>query len=724
MTSPRLVSLLLSAVLASAALAQNPPPPATAPGAQQFATTPARDNDTSLRPLSPEEVPPNLNFYAVNPLYQEGAPLGWAKERIEENIDRGVVALVGEDKKVYVSWRLLKSDPASVAFNVYRSTAGAAPAKLTNAAIGKTTDFVDSSASLDRANTWTVRAVVNGRELEASPAVNLSNGPDPADPAGATARNYRAIKLEDDVTSISMTAVGDLDGDGIYDFVVKHPGGGKDPGRVSVSRGTYKLDGYNGKTGAFMWRIDLGWNVDMGVWWTPFIVRDLDGDNKAELCLRNKPYAATLEEALPGARAGNALEGPEWLSVYSGETGQLIDQVDWIELQSVQHWGDNTGNRASRHLMGVAYLDGKTPSVLAIRGTYGVMKIDAWMLENKKLKKVWRWTNERAPFLFHGQGAHGLQVGDVDGDGTDEIFNGAIAIDHKGRAMWSTGLGHGDRMYLTDVDPARPGLEVVYICEDPQPQLGVNVRDARNGDLLWGAREPHLDNAIDQVAVGDIDPKYPGMEVWVNKGLKQLFYTAKGQPIPGPVPSTSELVWWDADLLREQIGSAGFGGGGSGRGGRGGRGPGTVAADAGAAPSSAGSLPSVASGEGRVPPASAVGPNVERGVTAQPPAAQGRGGFGDGGGAGRLVGKWNGNGLTPLTSGIQGQVQQVADILGDWREEIVTFTNGELRIYSTTIPAADRRVCLMQDPIYRHAVTFRTMGYPHVPQVSYYLGVK
>jgi rhamnogalacturonan endolyase len=95
----------------------------------------------------------------------------------------------------------------------------------------------------------------------------------------------------------------------------------------------------------------------------------------------------------------------------------------------------------------------------------------------------------------------------------------------------------------------------------------------------------------------------------------------------------------------------------------------------------------------------------------------GRGGFG----GSRSIGKWKGG---ALTTGIQGAVQQVADILGDWREEVVTFTNGELRIYSTTIPASDRRVCLMQDPIYRHSVSTRTMGYPHVPQVSYYLGEK
>jgi rhamnogalacturonan endolyase len=675
----RFPTLLFTALTA---FAQNPP----AGNPVQFDTRPSADNDSTLRPLSPEENPPNLNFYAVDPLYRANVPLGWAKERIEERLDRGVVALHTEPGKVYLSWRLLKTDPAGIAFNVYRATAGGAPAKLNPAPLAKTTDFTDTTAPLDRVNAWTIRAVVNGREIEAQPAAFATA----TLPANAPAQNYRALKLKPDVTSISMVGAGDLDGDGVYDFVVKHPGGGKDPGRITVSRDTYKFDGYNGRTGEFMWRIDLGWNVDMGIWWTPMVVRDLDGDNKAEVCLRTKPYAATLAEALPGARAGNALEGPEWLSVYSGETGKLIDQVDWIELQSVQHWGDNTGNRASRHLMGVAYLDGKTPALLAVRGTYGVMKIDAWMLENKKLKKIWRWTNERAPFLFHGQGAHGLQVGDIDGDGFDEILNGAIAIDHDGRTMWSTGLGHGDRMYLTDIDPARPGLEVAYICEDAQPQLGVNVRDARNGDLLWGAREPHLDNAIDQVAVGDIDSKYPGMEVWINKGLKQLFYTAKGQPIPGPVPSTSELVWWDADLLREQVGGMG-GGGGRGRGG-------DAATKSGASPASA----------------------TAAATTAPTPQA-GRGNFGN---FTRSIGKWKDGALQPLTTGLQGAVHQVADLLGDWREELVTFTNGELRIYSTTIPAADRRVCLMQDPIYRHSVSFRTMGYTHVPQVSYYLGEK
>jgi len=65
----------------------------------------------------------------------------------------------------------------------------------------------------------------------------------------------------------------------------------------------------------------------------------------------------------------------------------------------------------------------------------------------------------------------------------------------------------------------------------------------------------------------------------------------------------------------------------------------------------------------------------------------------------------------------------MADILGDWREELIAVLPGELRIYTTTIPARDRRVCLMQDGVYRAEVAHRSMGYEQSPVPSYYLGV-
>jgi len=60
-----------------------------------------------------------------------------------------------------------------------------------------------------------------------------------------------------------------------------------------------------------------------------------------------------------------------------------------------------------------------------------------------------------------------------------------------------------------------------------------------------------------------------------------------------------------------------------------------------------------------------------------------------------------------------------ADVLGDWREEIITSLPGELRIYTTTLPAADRRVTLMEDPIYRLDLAVAMMGYYAAPMLSY-----
>lgn len=617
-----LLSVFLSYSAALITVAQNPAPQS------QPSTRPPENNDQMLRPITSEEVPPNLNFYALDPLYKPGVPLGWATKRIEEKLDRGMLALATEGGKVYLSWRLLKTDPDGVAFNVYRSTAGGAAVKLNARPVQTTTDFMDANPPPDREHAWWVRAVVNGGELNDAMRATL--------PANPPLQQYKAIKLKEEVRGVDRVGIGDLDGDGTYDFVVKHPSGGVDPGRSRPSPDTYKIEAYNGKTGALMWRIDLGWNINQGIWFSPMVVRDLDGDDKAEVCLRTAPFAATREQAFDGGK-GFVMEGPEYLAVYDGETGREIDKVDWIERGKATDWADTTGNRSSRHMLGVAYLDGKTPSVLVVRGTYGLMKVDAWTLRNKKLEKVWRWTNERAPFKYQGQGQHSIKVGDIDGDGFDEILNGSIAIDHDGRTMWCTGMGHGDRFYLSDIDPDRAGLEIWYTIEDPHPQNGVSLWDARTGSLIFGTKEANKDNQIAGGLVGDIDPDHPGMECWGDK----WFYTAKGQPIEGQVPPQNELVWWDADLLRE-IHSRG------------------------------------------------------------------------------AISKWKGAQLGTT----EGSVQHVADILGDWREEIITYTNGELRIYSTVIPAADRRVCLMQDPLYRNDVTHRAMGYTHVPMTSFYLGVK
>jgi rhamnogalacturonan endolyase len=622
-TSRILVGIAATAVTLATSGASQQPQPGHPPPVQS--TRPPENNDRTLRPLTAEEIPPNLNFYAIDPLYTPGVPLGWATERIRESLNRGLIAVSATGGRVYLSWRLLQDDPQGVGFHVYRTSPGGPDTKLTVKPVLATTDFVDPNPPAVGSIGWRVAAVAGGRELPQS-----AGGSWNAPPLGA----YRTLALREDVKSVDRIAIGDLDGDGTYDFVVKHPAGSVDPGRQIPSRDTYKIDGYNGRSGAFMWRLDLGWNINHGIWFSPMVVRDLDGDGKAEVALRTAPYAATREQAIDGGK-GFVLDGPEYLAVYAGLTGQEVTKVDWIERGKSTDWADHTGNRSSRHMLGVAYLDGKTPSLLVVRGTYGLMKVDAWSFRDRSLRKIWRWTNERAPFKYHGQGQHSIKVGDIDGDGFDEILNGSIAIDHDGRTLWSTGLGHGDRFYLSDIDPDRPGLEVWYTIEDPHPQNGVSLWDAPSGTLLFGTNEASRDNQIAGGLAGDIDAAHPGMEVWGDR----FFFTAKGRKLPGPVPPQNELVWWDADLLRE-LHSAG------------------------------------------------------------------------------VITKWKGAELART----EGAVHLVADLTGDWREEIVTFSNGALRIYATSVPAADRRVTLMQDPLYRNDVTHRSMGYPHVPMTSFYLG--
>ncbi len=584
-------------------------------------------NQAAAQPRLPSNtgIPPNCDYYTLNPEYGgQPAALGWAEKRVEEKPGRGLVAVPSGGGKVYLSWRLLKSDPEDISFNMYRSTAGGDPVRLNKKPIRKTTDFTDEKPPLDGENTWRVRPVLDAREGEASVAAALQ--PHPLE------RNYLSIPLMSDLrqpASAGKVGVGDLDGDGEYDFVVKRPGSMVDPGRIRKSPDTFKIEAYK-SDGTFLWRKDLGWSIELGIWYSPMVVWDFNGDGKAEVALKTG-------EGDPRDENGRVLTGPEYCSVLNGGTGAEIARTDWIPRGKSADWGDEKANRMNRNMLGVAYLDGKTPALLVLRGIYGLMRMDAWWLSGTELKKAWSWSNRTSGWRYQGQGSHTIHVADIDGDGCDEILNGSIAIDQDGRIFDSNGMGHADRFYVTDVDPRRPGLEAVYCFEDPHPKNGLSLWDLRTGVCIAGAGEETQDNQMGACLVGDIDPDFPGMEWWGDK----FFFSAGGEPLGKEVPPQEGLVWWDADLLRE---------------------------------------------------------------------LQFRG----------QITKWRG---PVIDRSIEGRVLLWADILGDWREEIVTVRDGALRVYTTTIPAADRRACLMQDPLYRLDVAFKAMGYDQPPMTGYYLGV-
>ena len=411
---------------------------------------------TQDEPVGPREfIPPNFNFYSINP-GRKAKSLGWAPERVAEDLGRGMVAIASDEGQIYLGWRLRQQDPEDIAFNVYRATDGGKAIKLNAAPLKETTDFADATAPLDRENTWWVRSIIAGQEQqqEATASATL--------PANAPARQYISIKLRDDLPEdgIHKIGIGDLDGDGEYDFVVKRPRGRVDPGIPRPSPDTFKVEAYK-RDGTWLWRNDLGWSIELGTWTSPMIVYDFNGDGKAEVALKTG-------EGDPRGANERIITGPEYCSVWNGETGAEIAKVAWIERGKPSDWGDDVGNRMNRNMLGVAYLDGKTPSLLVLRGIYGLMKVEAWLLQDAQLDKAWSWTNESAGWKYQGQGQHSIHVADIDGDGHDEILNGSLAIDNDGRTI---------RPHYVEyrLGPRGPVLRNGYRSRTPRPRSVVQL---------------------------------------------------------------------------------------------------------------------------------------------------------------------------------------------------------------------------------------------------------
>ncbi len=442
---------------------------------------------------------------------------------------------------------MLGTDPEDIAFDLYRATGDGQPVKLNKKPIENSTNFVDIGVNLRQSNSWFVRPVVNGRELGASRPFTL--------PANAPARPYISIRLQTPAGCTPNDAsVGDLDGDGEYEIVLHQAPRGRDNSQGGIT-GQPILEAYR-LDGTFMWRIDLGRNIREGAHYTQFMVYDLDGDGKAEVACKTADGTVDGKGKVIGDAAadwrnsrGYVLDGPEFLTVFDGQTGAALATTDYIPPRgNVSDWGDDYGNRVDRFLACIAYLDGQRPSLVMCRGYYTRAVLAAWNWRDGKLTHVWTFDSDDGTpgnTDYRGQGNHNLSVGDVDADGKDEIIYGACAIDHDGKGLYSTGLGHGDAMHLSDIDPDRPGLEVWAIHERPSHPYAANLRDAATGKVIWGLRLNDPGRGLSM----DIDPRHRGYECWASNS--DGLYNCKGEKISDAKPRSCNMgIWWDGDLLR------------------------------------------------------------------------------------------------------------------------------------------------------------------------------
>jgi autotransporter-associated beta strand protein len=504
-----------------------------------------------------------------------------AATHLMENLDRGVVAVRSSAAEAYISWRMLGTDPTDVSFNLYRSTNGGAAVALNGAAITGATIFTDSTADLTQSNAYFVRPIIGGIEQAPSGSFTL--------PAAAPIQQYLRVPLQrpaggsvpDGGThtySPNDCTVADLDGDGEYEIIVKwDPSNAQDNANDGYT-GNVLIDAYK-MNGTLLWRIDLGRNIRAGAHYTQFLVYDFDGDGKAELVCKTAPNSSDSTGAFicqPGKfvgtppavidhtadyrnTAGYIRLGPEFFTIFNGLTGVEIATANYVVPRNgnpasndVTAWGDDYGNRVDRFLACVAYLDGQRPSIVLCRGYYTRAVLAAWDFRDGQLTQRWVFdtTHGVSPVAgWRGQGAHSLTVGDVDGDGRDEITYGAAAIDDDGTGLYSTLLGHGDALHMSDMDPARPGQEVWMVHEDPGSYgpNGSEFRDARTGALIFGVNGQNSD--VGRGVAGDIDPRYLGYEMW---STRSGLMATNGTQIPGNRPGqVNFMIWWDGDLLRE-----------------------------------------------------------------------------------------------------------------------------------------------------------------------------
>ena len=610
-------------------------------------------------------------------------------QRQMEHLDRGIVAIRQVDGHVFVGWRMLGNDPDEIAFHVYRNS-GSGLVKLNRLPIADVTFFVDTTADFGKANTYTIKSILNNNEKEELGHYVLKEN--------APAQQYISVPLQTpDGCQPNDASVGDLDGDGEYEIVLHQSPRGQDNSRPGLTDApileAYKLDG------SLLWRINLGLNIREGAHYTQFMVYDLDGDGKAEVAcktadgtvdglgnvigdpnvLYRNPKGSVRQsrsrrtgEIREQNSEGYILAGPEYLTIFDGETGAALATTDYIparheetlhptseQLQEV--WGDGYGNRVDRFLACIAYLDGKHPSLVMCRGYYTRSVLAAWDWRGKKLTHRWTFdSDDGTPGNedYRGQGNHNLSVADVDGDGKDEIIYGAAVIDDDGTGLYSTKLGHGDALHVSDLDPDHPGLEVFNI-QERFGDAGANFRAAGTGKILW--KKPSIKAGEDGEGPGransfDIDPRYLGHESWVNGAQINGIYNVKGELISEVKPQSCNFaVWWDGDLLREILDKN-----------------------------------YIAKWDWQAGVLDTMLVDVE--VTSN-----------------------NGTKATPVLS---------ADILGDWREEVIwrTRDNQSLRIYTTTIPTTHRFRTLMHDPVYRLGIAWQNVAYNQPPHTGFYLG--
>ena len=618
------------------------------------------------------------------------AGIGYA-QRVTDKLNRGLVAVpqgdkTGQDSRygisgtgIFVSWRILPTEYYDTKYNLYRGSTKIA----SNLTVSNYQDDAGTKTSV-----YKVVPVVNGTER-----TDLAAQCTPWDhqyweiPVKSVTNRNGAV-----VTGYTLNdcSVADVDGDGQMEFVVKRR---NDSGNLrSGSNNTdfnlhecYKMDGTR------LWWIDMGPNLMSG----PdeqfdLILYDWDQDGKAEAIMRGADNMIIHTATNKTIKIGNMSTGlnvdrPEYMGVgneyllyLNGETGEPygwdgseswtpmaypLPQFESNETKGDANvWGD-LGHRMQKHYFGAPYLDGRNPSIFLGRGAYTRHKFCALSVnkETHELTQLWRWNCYDGGSPWFGNGFHNYAIADVDMDGRDEIVFGSMMIDDTGFGLSTTGYGHGDAQHCGDLDPYRWGLEQ-FVCLEGATVPGIAYTNATTSEQRY-TTGGGSDNG--RCMAGNFYNSYPGA-IGISGGAISLVsdkaITSLGSYGDDYV---NMRVYWDGDLLDEFMDS----------------------------------------------------PGVEKSPCVYKAPGQTEVGTGRSYPNDRC---WMGQGN--LNNSSKNNPCFLGDILGDWREEIVTRNGDKLIIQISSYPSTHGITTLWADHEYRNAMAWQCMGYNQPPHTSFFLG--
>ncbi len=596
--------------------------------------------------------------------------------------------------KVLVTWRMLPGDNASTGFDLYRTVGTGAERKIASN-IKNRTCYQDGSASKAYDNHYRLTYAGSRETLSAFTLTKeqISNGwPYISIPLADTKDVYaNTAKI---VYTANDVSVGDLDGDGEFELVVKRLQSVKDASGNIVADGSgasysqqdclwaviwdaYKLDG------TLLWRVKGGPGIILGNS-SSFAVADFDGDGCAEMAIRTCEGTVfgdgeqigdtnndgkidyrtwgNLNSSSPGWVDHYNSAGPEFISIIDGRTGRELARDNFINRETSSSWGDDYWKRACSFRVGVGCFDETgLPSAVFCRGVYGHSVIEAWDWRNGQLTRRWRFdTNDRGTgkdgkrhSTYASQGNHSLNVADLDGDGLDEVMYGSMAVDDDGIGLWNTRLGHGDANFVGKFLPGREGLQMFHCLETGKTMVALH--DARDGSVIW-KKEAADDNDMGRCMVADYSPATPGCEFCYYKSdLFDQDGNSTGISTAGDWKlGFAAAIWFDGSLSRQGLSEEGI-------------------------------IHSV--------------PN------------------------GRTFTMWRYS--MAMINGTKGNPSWYGDLVGDWREEIILPDASrvhDIKIFSTWYPTTHKFPWLMTDHCYWMSCLNQNIGYNQPTNTGYYLG--